>query len=508
MVIRARVDQPAVLADAPARRRLSRPRAALAGHRRPVGLVRHLPVVALMVVYAAFFSHLTVAVHRGYGTPAYDMGVFDQGVWLLSRFKAPFVTVMGRNLFGDHTSFILLLLVPLYWVYPHTAALLVVQSMLLALGALPVYLLARERLGSTALATVLAGAFLLSPALQWGNLEQFHPEAFLVPLIGFAIYAAVTWRPTLLVVTVALCLLVKEDASLFVVPLGLWVAFRRDRKVGLSLVGAGVIYTAFATEVVVRSLLGVATLYTGRIPFGGVGGLVRTTVRKPGQVWDYLRSDRRPFYVWQMVFPAALAFGRAPEVAAIGLLVLAGNLVSNFPYQHQIIYHYSLPLVPVVAMGTAFAIGALTSTRWRRTAVGAVAVCSLWACLLWGIFPVSESRISYAKTTDQQILDIAAVQRALPPDAVVSAYYPYVSHVDHRTRVYMWPTPFRAEYWGTWKQEGQRLPFADQVEYVFIPDHFGDPGDQAVLDRIRPDFQVVRHIGDIVLLQRRPPPHL
>ena len=36
----------------------------------------------------------------------------------MSRFHAPFVTLMGRNLFGDHTSFILVLLVPFYWLVP------------------------------------------------------------------------------------------------------------------------------------------------------------------------------------------------------------------------------------------------------------------------------------------------------------------------------------------------------------------------------------------------------
>ena len=54
-------------------------------------------------------------------TSAYDFGLYDQGIWLLSRFHNPFVTLMGRNLFGDHTSFILIFLVPLYWIFNGTA---------------------------------------------------------------------------------------------------------------------------------------------------------------------------------------------------------------------------------------------------------------------------------------------------------------------------------------------------------------------------------------------------
>ena len=69
-------------------------------------------LIALLFVYLAAMS---VELHRGLNTSAYDFGLYDQGIWLLSRFENPFVTLMGRNLFGDHTSFILIFLVPLYF---------------------------------------------------------------------------------------------------------------------------------------------------------------------------------------------------------------------------------------------------------------------------------------------------------------------------------------------------------------------------------------------------------
>jgi len=168
---------------------------------------------------------------HAYEQPAFDMAIPDQGIWLLSRFHDPFLTVAGRNLFGDHPSFIYLLLVPVYWVFPHTETLLVVQSVLIALGAVPVYLLARYLLRSWALATCLAAAYLLNPALQQTNLEQFHVECFETPLLALGIYAAVVWRPRLFILCVVLVLMCKEDAALYTVPLALWALLRRDRKV-------------------------------------------------------------------------------------------------------------------------------------------------------------------------------------------------------------------------------------------------------------------------------------
>jgi uncharacterized membrane protein len=411
---------------------------------------------------------------------------------------------MGRDLFGDHTSFILLLLVPIYWVYPHVAALLVIQSAALALGALPVYLLARRLLHDNIASTLLAAAFLLNPALQGGNIEQFHPECFLVPLVGFAIYAAVTSKRKLLIVTVVLCLLVKEDAALLVVPLGLWVAYRRDRALGLKVMAGGVLAGLIATEVVIRTFLGTPSLYTSSLlPFGGVNGFLSTLLRKPGQVADYLTSGSRPFYLWQMSFPSAFLFLRAPSIAAIGLAVAAENVVSNLLYQHEIRYHYSLSLAAVLAMGTVFAIGALKAQRHRVLAVGAVAWCSLYACFLWGAFPLlSVNKVPHLSPSAHAVQDMNAVQAALPANAVVSASDFFVTHVDHRQRAYQWPTPFQASYWGDFTQTG-RLPFANQVQYLFLELPLS-PSDQKVLSPIRSQFVMVKQQGDAMLLKRRP----
>ena len=163
--------------------------------------VRHisswtLVVVGAITAYAIYFSFTTVQIHRGLGTSAYDFGLYDQGIWLLSRGRNPFVTLMGRNLFGDHTSFILLLLVPFMWIFSSTSMLFVVQSVVIACGAIPIYAYARKRLESDALGCVFACTYLLYPAVSWTNVENFHPDSFLGVLIAAALWAALSrrWR--------------------------------------------------------------------------------------------------------------------------------------------------------------------------------------------------------------------------------------------------------------------------------------------------------------------------
>jgi uncharacterized membrane protein len=465
----------------------------------------HVPVAALVVAYAVRFSLLSVAVHDGFGTPPFDMAIPDQGIWLLSRFHAPFVTVMGRDLFGDHTSFILALVVPVYWIYPHAQALLVLQSCLLAGAAIPIYLLARRLIGNAAIATALAAAYLLNPALQNGNLEQFHVEAFLVPLLAIALWSAIEWRPIPLALSVAGCMLCKEDTAVLLVPLGIWVLLRRDRRWGAAIIAASTVWSVIAFVLITPAFLGAGSVHTDRLPFGGLGGLIAAPFVHPGKLARYLRGGGRPFYVWQIGASLGWAFLVSPEIAAVGLLTLGTNVISDFVYMHQIQYHYSMPLVPVLAIGTVYAIGRLRRNGLRVAATGFVTCCAIVSCVLWGLAPFSLHTYPHQSTASPAVRDANAVIAHLPHNAVVSAWYPYVSHIDHRTRIYMWPTPFAAEYWDLYKQEGKRLPFADQVRYVLLPTDPADlsPDDLAVLASISSQYRVVYQVGDVALYEHR-----
>lgn len=461
-----------------------------------------MPVAALIGIYFGWFSLLSVRIYDAYGSPGYDMGIFDQGVWLLSRFRAPFVTVMGRDLFGDHTSFIVLLAVPLYWLHPAPQTLLVLQSGLLAAAAVPIYLLARRGTSSTLAATGLAAAYLLNPALQEGNLEQFHPECFLALAIAVAIYAAVEWRPALLAVSAIGCLLVKEDSALLVVALGAWVYLRRDTRWGTVLMAGSVAYMLLAYTVVIQPLLGTTSFYTGRLPFGGFWGLLSSPFTQPGRLLRYLSADNRPWYFWQMGAAFGWAFLAAPEVAAVGLLTFTENVVSAFPYMHRIYYHYSLPLVAVLAAGTAVAVGRLGNRRRRRA--GAVWVCTaaLVSCLTWGPPPVWDPPAGpVGPTSAPAVRALDRLVRQVPPDAAVSAYWPVVAHLTHRTAVYQWPTPFRATLWGLYTQEGQRLPAAGAVRYLVIPARRTGV-DATVFDSIAARFRPVASGGGYTLYRR------
>lgn len=426
-------------------------------------------LVAMVAGYTTYFTKVTLDVHRGLGTSAYDFGLYDQGIWLMSRFRAPFVTLMGRNLMGDHASFILVLLVPLYWIAPSAGVLFFVQSLAIALGALPVYLIGRRLLHVDALAVAMAACYLLHPAVGWTNRENFHPDAFIAPLLGMAIYAAVERKWRMYAVFVVLALLVKEDASLVLVPLGVWVAVKRDRRIGIASVVGCVSFMAFAMFVVMRGLIGVPTRNSWRVPFGGPTGFLKAVFTRPFDVIRHMWSDDRPFYVWQMTAPFAWVFARAPSLAAVSALVLFTNILSTFWYQYQIQYHYSLVAVPALAMGTVYAISKVAE-RWRPVLVTGVVCASLWSAWAWGVLPFSRDLPYYWAPNHPVAVEARAIIAEIPGDAVVSAQYSITAQLSRRPEIYMFPTPFAAELYGSDDASaGRRLPAADRVEFVVLP---------------------------------------
>ena len=429
----------------------------------------HVSAVALTVVYTGWLAIRTTLNHFGLGTSAYDFGLYDQGIWLLSQGKAPFVTLMGRNLFGDHTSFILLPLVPLYWFVGSTGLLFVVQAIALGLGALPIWKATRLLLGSLPMSLVAVVAYLLHPALTFTGFENFHPDAALAPLIAWAIYAALAYRWAQYSVAVVLVLLVKEDTALFVVALGMWVAWRRDRRIGLITVFGSVWVALIFLFAVMRGIVGVPYRNEWRLPFGGFGGLLRTSITRPDKVIRHLFSDERPEYLLQLLAPVGFIALLRPEIALLGTLPLLSNLVSTFWYQSQIEYHYAVQFVPILVIGAMYGISRV-SELLRTWLVAVVLTASLVCAYVWTPLPLMRSELPTWSPSHPSVAAAHEAINEVPADAVVSAFHTLTAHMARRERIYVFPTPYQRVLYGpNVFAKGDRLPFAEEVQFVILP---------------------------------------
>ncbi len=468
--------------------------------------VARLALVAAITVYLFLFVTWTVRNHYAFGTAGFDLGIFDQGLWLLSRFKEPFVTVMGTHLFGDHTSFILIPLIPLYWIWPSAYVLLVTQCLALGLAAIPAFLLARWVLRDERLALCVAVAYLLQPAVAYINLEQFHPDSFEVPLALLALYFMARGRWKLFVGCVIALLLVKEDVALLTLPLGVYVAVRHNRWVGALTAALSLGYFVLAIWVILPALNQVGTLDAWRIPFGGFGGLMKASFTHPWNVIETALGPGRPLYLAQLLLPLALLPLASPLVLTAAAPLLS-NLLSTFSYQHEIGYHYSTLIVPVLVASTLFAVRQMPR-GWIRAAIAvALVAASLWGAYYWGPSPWSRVPAPMARVPNPPADAFRTATALIPPNAHLAAFYRFVPHLAHREQIYELPTPWRAINWSDYRLEGQRLPEADQVDYVLLSPLVNKPDDASLVQMLRNEgFVTIYESPGLLLLKRGPAP--
>jgi hypothetical protein len=245
--------------------------------------------------------------------------------------------------------------------------------------------------------------------------------------------------------------------------------------------------------------------YAGRVPFGGIGGLVRTAVVHPTEVVRYLSEDGRPWYGWQMVASCGLLCLLAPGLLLVAIGPFALNVLSAFTYQHRIRYHYGTLILPVLITAAIYGVARVGSFRRRSALVALMVGSALVSAFLWGPIPGARHPGHIGNPGSAFNRDARAALRLIPPDASVSAFYPFTTHLTHRQHIYEFPNPFRARWWGLNGQEGRRLPEADGIEYVILPkqgDYF-TPELSEVVTGLQDDYTAVFDSENVVLLKRR-----
>jgi len=151
-------------------------------------------VFVLIAAYTLIFSSYTIFMHYAFKTYAWDLGIFTQSLWTtVNKHRLFYYTIElpanpSGSFLGTHFSPILFLIVPIYALFQTPLTLLILQSFILALGALPVYWITREKLNDKLSGLGLAVAYLLYPVLHSVNCFDFHTEAFIPVLFLLAFY--------------------------------------------------------------------------------------------------------------------------------------------------------------------------------------------------------------------------------------------------------------------------------------------------------------------------------
>jgi len=416
----------------------------------PPSLKRYAPWTLLGVAvasYVIYVSFHTILNHRSLGTAAYDLGIQENIIWNTLHGDFFLSTLMDSHYLGIHTSFVLLLVAPVYALAPATETLLVVQALLLGLAALPLYLLARKILEKDSQALLIALLWLTHPAVGGANFYDFHPVAFspLFLFTAFYFWWCRRWLPFW--ISIGLLLSVKEELAIVVILLGLVTLMGGNRRQGFQLAAVGAVAYVTLQHFVIPHFAGgehsYAWYYADIIPAGeGPRGLVTTVLLNPVFALDFTLTEPKLLFVFQLFAPLAFLCFFTLRGAVLISYGLAATLLATRPPLHQIGFQYALTLLTL-----AF-IGALLTLRekpaaWRRRALIAAALLGIITCFHYGmIWPrhhftggFNTIDFDWSEVDQERYRRLRELADLIPEEAAVLASETLVPHVAGRHTV-------------------------------------------------------------------------
>ena len=396
-------------------------------------------------VYAAVFTFATVVHYVVFQTPRDDLGNMVQTVWNTAhgRFFMESGLAGGEgSRLGAHVDPFLALLTPFYWVWSSPLLLLVVQSIAVASGALPVFWLARKHLSSPRAGAFFAFAYLLYPATQFNAFTPgagFHSVSLAVPLILYAVWFLDEDRLLAFSLVALLACTTKEEIPLAVGCLGIWYAVRTGRRLfGLSVFAIGLALTLFNFLWVVPhfSSSGVNP-FAGRyhaVGGGTPGGMAHKLVTDPAAFLHTVATGHKAVYLVLLLVPFLGLWLLEPLLLLGAVPDLAINLLSNNPNQTTLTFQYTAGILPFLVAGSIYGAARLTRRApelplWVLAATAAVAIYSPI------YFAVHDARALGSEV-------VAAKQQAsslIPANAQVTASNQIGAHLSERRYIRTFP---------------------------------------------------------------------
>lgn len=476
--------------------------------RRPL-LAPVLALVALMVTYIVVFGTLTWRQQSNYGTFGFDMGIYDQGLWLVSHFKTPLDTIRGLNYFGQHVNIVTLLFVPAYWLGAGPHFLFVVETVWMAVAAVPIWLLGRDRMGSDWLPLGISAAYLLYPSVEWINEWMFHPDALIIAPLMFAYWLATRQRWGWFCVAAGIALSCKEDAALAIAALGvvMWLKLRH-RAWGLATTLAGIVWFLICTKVIIPVANGggqpfYVTLFPG---YGtSVFDIIKNLVIHPSKWVTQAFSATNMTYYAQLFWPVALVALLEPLVLLIAGPQLLVNVISGEGSTNNIHFYYTSIVIAAVFLAVTEAVAKQGRTAsGRRFMVALVFAASLASNVAWSPSPISVTFHSgYWAGPEAKDVAVNEAIALVPKNGSVTATYDIDDHMTHRQYIYEFPNPWITANWGLWPQVHiPKLPNPNTVDWMVL--NTGVTGSDTYLyeELLSAQFKTVFDEDGILVLHR------
>lgn len=388
------------------------------------------------------------------------MGIFDQIIWNIAHGNGMQTTLeFVQNHFAVHMSPILFLFTPGYMAFPSPYFLLIIQTLALALGAWPLYLLTRS--------LPVAIAYLLYPPLHWINWFDFHPIAFLVPLMLAAFYFAKQKRWGWMSLFLILAASAQEDAILIIAFFGIYLMIKdvgrpidvRRQYIGLAIFVLSVAYFLISTKFIMP-LYGGGLLRIDR--YAQLGGsfseIAKNLFVHPLLFINTIFQWQKFVYLFWLFLPVAFLPFLATYEWILLIPGLAQNLLTNYAPQFASAYQYDATLIAGIFIATAYGLRKTTNvfaglallappratianrSEESKNTSGFPVIALIGVSFLAFLFRSPISPFNFPAEILKRSNRAEAFQKMLervPKNASVAAHTQIVPHISQKEKIYM-----------------------------------------------------------------------
>lgn len=326
--------------------------------------VAWLLLAGMLLIYVVFISQQVLLRYNAFKATAFDLGNMDQVLWNTLHSRLFQFTNQGADWYGPPTRLaihfepIILPLSLLYLLQPQPYILLIFQTLVLASGAIPIFLIARRHVAEVPLfAAVISGMYLLMPALLGLNLFDFHPLSLATPLLLYAILAIETRRYTWSLLALFLAAACKEDVPLTIALLGLFVMWKyRLPRLGTLLLVSGLLWSILAFVVIIPHFYPGTQhnnyWYRYEALGSSPGAAIINILQHPWLLFTSFITLDRLYYLANLLRSTGFLALFAPEWLLLTLPSLAVNLLSTDPLLYSGVYQYNATIIPFIILAS------------------------------------------------------------------------------------------------------------------------------------------------------------
>jgi uncharacterized membrane protein len=461
--------------------------------------LKKLHAISLAVLFAIIMGFVSIILlYNSYRATGYDLGIFIQVLKNTLNGQIMYSQLTGYSQLAFHSSPILFVLVPIYWLFHYPQTLLIVQVLCLGFGGYLVYVIAQKFKLSHGMSLFVEFLFFINP-LVWGIvLFDFHEICFAVPFILLMLIAYMDKKWIMYFIFMVLSLLIKEDITATIVVFGIsmlvfdYVKYKKFNRIALITVVAGIFAYLLGVFVSLEFSKGefprILTYASIRYGYVKQSSMIISGLKTFFDSYSIL-------LILAYLLPLGFLIFGGWQYGIVGLFILAMNMASTDAGQHTRVQQTAAGAIPYLFV--AFII-TLSKIDFKKNKTMVCSFLVMMAMIVM-ISPVSRLHLVMLPSTHDE--NVNKVLAMIPNGASVTTTNNIIDHIACRTDAYLgkWDSEIPSiggEQWGYPYIETQYLVADDKLSE-------GESTWNNDVDNGSPDYTLVYQLDSCKLYQLR-----